>query len=423
MRMRIFKRKKRVDGKPIESVTWYGEYRTESMFHPKVVNLHCSEKQVAHAKLQKIVIEEEKTENGLLPAHLLRNTAKIQLSDLLVEYVERLKGLNRTSRHIRNNRSKISQLFSDCDWNLLKDVTPESFELWRDEHRALAPKTLNDYLGLASSFFNWLVKNERLDKNPLRRVSMLPRQLVKPRRAFSDEEFNKLVSLKSRRSIVYLLAAYTGLRRSELKALQWGDLKIQGDEAWLAVRASTTKNKKSANLPLHKNILPELLAIKLHYYKPTDQMLKRRIPTMESFKKDLASVGIEYINQRGEVLDFHSLRHTFATNLLKSGVAPRTAMELMRHSDLKLTTKVYTDPSQLPLAQALDKLPWPDRNGQVTEKVTAFLVKNGQKSSKTGNTELTHDADYMNDSSSKSLTTKIYRRRVSNPHILAYTRF
>ena len=38
-------------------------------------------------------------------------------------------------------------------------------------------------------------------------------------------------------------------------------------------------------------------------------------------------------------------------------VHPRVAMELARHSDLKLTMKNYTDAGQLPLQEVMDSLP------------------------------------------------------------------
>ena len=401
MRMRIFKRKKRVDGKSVESVTWYGEYRIDGMICPKVTNLCCTDKQVAYSRLQKMVAEEEKTADGILPSHSIRSTAKTLLTELLKEYLERLQKLNRSKPHIRNNRDRIGQLIDECRWRYVKDVAPESFEAWRDDHLHLAPKTLNDYLSLANTFFNWLVKYDRLNKNPLLRVTTLERQMVKPRRAFSDREFNNLVSVAPpRRRIVYLLAAYTGLRRGELKQLRWGDLKIQGDEAWLAVRASTTKNRKSANMPLRREIVQELLAIKPEYSKPEYLMLKCKVPKMERFKKDLQLAGVKYVDQEGRVADFHSLRHTFATNLSKSGVTPRIAMEMMRHSDMKLTMKTYTDVSQLPVTEALNKLPWLGGKNEVTEKVTAFLVQNGQKQSQVGKREVRPVSDNIEDSTS-----------------------
>ncbi len=53
----------------------------------------------------------------------------------------------------------------------------------------------------------------------------------------------------------------------------------------------------------------------------------------------------------GRTLDVHCLRHTFATLLSKSGVVPRMAQELMRHSDIRLTMNVYTYPQLIDTAR------------------------------------------------------------------------
>jgi len=53
--------------------------------------------------------------------------------------------------------------------------------------------------------------------------------------------------------------------------------------------------------------------------------------------RDLAA-GIAKTHADGRTVDVHSLRHTFATLLSKAGVLPRMAQELMRHSDIRLTT-------------------------------------------------------------------------------------
>ena len=79
---------------------------------------------------------------------------------------------------------------------------------------------------------------------------------------------------------------------------------------------------------------------------------------MRQFQKDLAIAQIPYKDALGRQADFHALRKTLATNLNKMGVAPRVAMELMRHSDIKLTMKNYTDSSQLPTFAAIEQLPW-----------------------------------------------------------------
>jgi len=78
---------------------------------------------------------------------------------------------------------------------------------------------------------------------------------------------------------------------------------------------------------------------------------------METFKADLKEANIEFINAKNQRADFHSLRHTLATNLALSGTAPRVAMEIMRHSDMRLTSKTYTDAGLLPIIEAVAKLP------------------------------------------------------------------
>ena len=75
---------------------------------------------------------------------------------------------------------------------------------------------------------------------------------------------------------------------------------------------------------------------------------------------------IPYIDEHGRRADFHALRHTLATNLARNGVLPRVAMEFMRHNEMRLTNKTYTDVTCLPMAEAAEMLP-------------RFLQKTGHK--------------------------------------------
>jgi integrase len=51
------------------------------------------------------------------------------------------------------------------------------------------------------------------------------------------------------------------------------------------------------------------------------------------------------------------LRHTFGTLLAASGVYPKTAQELMRHSKIDLTMSIYTHTLQGQNRQAIENLP------------------------------------------------------------------
>ena len=87
-------------------------------------------------------------------------------------------------------------------------------------------KTANDYLEAARCFFNWLVRFGRAVSNPLLGVEKAKTKEGKAKevRAFSDDEMLRLLAVAGERKTVYLMAVHTGLRRSELAALKWGDL-------------------------------------------------------------------------------------------------------------------------------------------------------------------------------------------------------
>jgi integrase len=71
----------------------------------------------------------------------------------------------------------------------------------------------------------------------------------------------------------------------------------------------------------------------------------------------LKANGIAYQDEAGRYADFHALRYTWATFLQRHGIAQRFAMKLLRHGNINLTSKVYTDDSQLPIYEAIKALP------------------------------------------------------------------
>ena len=53
---------------------------------------------------------------------------------------------------------------------------------------------------------------------------------------------------------------------------------------------------------------------------------------------------------------YHMLRHTYATELVMSGVNPVVVKDLMRHSDISTTWSIYTHPQNEDQRKALDNL-------------------------------------------------------------------
>ena len=58
-------------------------------------------------------------------------------------------------------------------------------------------------------------------------------------------------------------------------------------------------------------------------------------------RRDLEAADIPYVDEVGRYADFHALRHSFITNLGRSGAHAKTAQDLARHSTPLLTAR-YT---------------------------------------------------------------------------------
>jgi len=249
---------------------------------------------------------------------------------------------------------KLLRLAEECKWRKVRDVTAKSFCTWRDkEAERKSAKTLNEYLHAINGLMNWL--QPRVGINPLRFVQKaeLNGKNKRERRAFTAEELERLCSVSGRRGFVYRIAARTGIRRGELNEIEQRDIHLEAPLPFIVVRASISKNHKQAMQPLTPDAVYALRELTHGDERPTDRVFKGLIPRMPRFRADLEAAGIPYIDTKGEYADFHSLRKTFGTMLTLAGVGQRTVRELMRHSDMRLTAKTYTDANMLPVADAV----------------------------------------------------------------------
>ena len=158
-----------------------------------------------------------------------------------------------------------------------------------------------------------------------------------------------------------LTALYTGIRIGELCALKWenidlslGIMKIAATLQRIQDFKETTDKKTKIIItepktPSAKRIipLPNFLTMKLKRIKPktdtaflltgNERFIEPRILTV-IFKKYLKECNITDIN-------FHSLRHTFATRCVEAEFEPKALSEILGHSSVNTTLGIYTHPS------------------------------------------------------------------------------
>ncbi len=345
--------------KPKISRIWRWKFRQKpSDGKIQDISLGTSDKRCAETKRGKLREEKLQERDGLILPKATRDAAQRKLQDHLTDFIGDMRRRGKSEKYLANLEFRVGRLIGDNGWLYAKDVTADSFQSWLRGQVELKDKTANDYLEAVRCFFNWLVKLGRAGSNPLLAVEKAKTKEGKADeiRALSDDEMIRLLAVAGERKPVYLMAVHTGLRRSELAALHWGDLHLDADTPCVKVRASTTKNGKAAEIRLLPELVAALQGLKGCGALDT-QPVFTNIPRIERFRRDLIKAHIAPQDAHGRKAVFHSLRHTFGTNLARGGVASRVAMTLMRHSDRRLTDKIYTDENLLGTWSAFDCLP------------------------------------------------------------------
>ncbi len=291
----------------------------------------------------------------------------------ILEHIEdwladaRAKG--RAPLYVHTLGARLRRMIEDNGWKTLGDITADSFCRWREkpvvehhaqsENRTVGPGTLNQYFEALRTFCIWCVKRGRMASNPVATVEKIDEtnDVRRERRAVTDDEINRLLAVaRADHGLVYRFILATGLRRKELRELEWGDLHLDAiPGAYVALRAQSTKARRGESLPIRKD-LTELLRQHRGDAENSDPVF-RSIPSMPKHKKYLAAAGIPFEDEQGRRFDLHALRMQFITGLNRAGVPIRTAMALARHTDAKLTLRTYTDMGVFDLAAAVEKLP------------------------------------------------------------------
>jgi len=187
------------------------------------------------------------------------------------------------------------------------------------------------------------------------------------------DECERRDHLGRERRLIYHVLVTTGLRKGELAALTVADARLDEGLPVLVLPAAHAKNGQRATLALRDDVAEELrswIADKAQattaapvgvagMVKPAADVPLFSVPAdlVKVLNRDLSVAGIPKRDDRGRTVDVHALRHTFASQLVASGIAPRTVQEALRHSSVELTMQLYTDPRLLDVVGAVNALP------------------------------------------------------------------
>ncbi|MFC1569123.1 tyrosine-type recombinase/integrase [bacterium] len=167
----------------------------------------------------------------------------------------------------------------------------------------------------------------------------LPVPISAPR-YFTELQFQKIIEaidfipLKE----IVIFAANTGVRISELINLEWTDVNFHKMTIRIANKEDFhTKSKRERNLPLNEaayDVLSGLPRKSNYIFCRLDGKKRDKHFICRSFKATLREIGL------GDGFSFHSLRHTFASQLVQKGVSLYMVQKLMGHANIT-TTEIY----------------------------------------------------------------------------------
>lgn len=177
---------------------------------------------------------------------------------------------------------------------------------------------------------------------------------------FDQSEQAKLLRYLTQDTDIYKLGVYiclsTGLRLGEVCALKWCDIDMElkllhvnhtvqrlSTEKELAKTALIESSPKSFHSKREIPLSNQLYELLLQFYSTETYVLNGTKPmdprTLQyRFQKILKESQIKKTN-------FHTLRHTFATNCIQMGADIKSVSEVLGHSDVKITLNRYVHPS------------------------------------------------------------------------------
>ena len=257
-------------------------------------------------------------------------------------------------RSWKRDRTSIKALTKHFGGKRINTITPWTVDKYKAERlktmsyrkRPVTKASVNRELSCLKKMLSYAVGARWLPANPLSGYQLFPERPNKIR-VVSPEEFRRVYKLAPPHLQTIILTAYlTGMRYSEILALQWENVDL--DKRALLV--SDSKNGLPRYIPINDELGETLIRLQAgsegeHVFTFKGKPVKY---IQTAFNRAVLDSGVERFT-------FHDLRHTFASNLIMAGVDIATAQEILGHKTIAMT-KRYAHPTLQHKKEAVRKL-------------------------------------------------------------------
>ncbi len=325
-------------------MTWY--LRTCSGGRQKFESLHTTKKGEAQAILNQI------RARAMMPA--LPGTGDKAISSMVLDWLRQIDlAIGSDGLTYPAYRSRIGSWDRWCkDNGIVKHsqfTAQEAYRFVQELSSKLAPKTVTEIVKCTKKCREWNIETFSLTEfDPFKSIK-LPR--VKKGRVefWTSEEVERILELAPTPAFraFWGLMAYAGLRFSEARNLRSCD----AEKGFIRVIGG--KGGKDAELP----ISGKLAALIRPFLGKGEALLipKDDVPIRSDKAINTLKIAVGIARIKGEV-SHHKLRHSFASELLRNGVNPKTVQELMRHSSIDTLFDHYAHVLRSDLAEAVERI-------------------------------------------------------------------
>ncbi len=357
-------------GKKNKGGTWYIQYFDENGKRCTVKG--CSDRDATEALARKLEADVMLRKRGVIDTKLDRYAVEGRrpIGEHLDEWIQDLESRDITAKQVQLTSGRAKRLLELAGIERLNEITPSAIQnaLAKLREKGRAAKTLNDTLTSVKQFCGWARADGRISENPIDSVKGFNTRTDRrhDRRALTDDEVRQLIRAAENgpallgcsgieRALIYRLAVLSGLRANEIRTLKKRSFILDETQPAVIVQAAFSKHRREDIQPLPSELVP-LLRDYLKDINDGDMAFDVPKKFVQALRQDLEAAGIPYETHNG-FADFHALRHTFITRLIKSGVNPKTAQTLARHQDASLTLNRYSHVEVIDKVAALRQLP------------------------------------------------------------------